>query len=129
MPPKHDYPTFVAACRSGKGVVVLGDPARDARQCFGLSTIKKLLEFIGNNGLEKLSFVNSKVWENSKIPGRIADAYQFYSGETAGYIAFAYCTQTSQWFLKSFHLEDAPKDFRNLPFAELGRLLNDKAKG
>lgn len=68
---------LIEVCASG-GVFVLPGALKSARDDFSLKTKKELLEFIANGGLERLEFVNSREWENSHIPGRIAHAYQFY---------------------------------------------------
>jgi hypothetical protein len=121
--PRHSLTAFVAACREGR-VVVLGDAERDARQHFRLKTKAELLTFIGNEGLEEVEFINCKEWEKSRIAGRIVDAYRFFSGETAGYVAFCWCNQMSKWFLKSFHPDGSPTRFRNFALQDqIAKLL------
>jgi hypothetical protein len=124
--PEYRLAEFVAACLAGKGVTVLAMAERDASRDFGIETKAELLQFIGNNGLEKTRFVNCREWENSRVRGRLVDAYQFYSGETPGYISFAFCKAKSQWFIKSFHRENSPSEFRHLPFSKLERLLKPR---
>jgi hypothetical protein len=120
--PEHKLQEFYAACRAGTSVIVLSQPLTDARQHFGLLTRVELLEFIGNDGLEKMTFVNCKEWEKSHKPGRFVDAYQFHSGTTPGYIAFCFCTEVSKWFIKSFHPETSPTTFVHRPLGVLAEL-------
>ena len=63
---------------------------------------------ISNDGLEELTFINTKKWENNpnKIQPILIDAYEFKSMYKLGYIAFMYNNKTNKWNIKSFHLSD-----------------------
>lgn len=102
--------------------------ARDTASIeFNLKSASAILAFIGNNGLEQPKFINSAIWENNpdKKSQIMVDAYEFVTGSTLGYIAFLYQPKTSKWLIKSFKKNIQP-DTRNMAFAELGKLMQDK---
>ena len=107
--PKYDIFEFFRCCNENKNdVVPLKSALDDANSYFGLKTKSNLLDFIGNNGLEDLKFLNTKEWENN--PDRtiiiFVDAYEFRSMCKLGYIAFMYNEKTFKWLIKSFHLSE-----------------------
>jgi len=119
--PAYDISLLIAACVAEKDVVILGKAEDHARQHFKLQTKIEVVRFIGNGGLEKRKFINSLPYENR--PGLMADAWEFYSGETPGYLAFAFSTLTGKWLVKSFTRNTNPTQIVNLPFAGLTHLL------
>ena len=107
--PKYDIFEFIRCCDENKNdVVPLKSALDDANSCFGLKTKSNLLDFIGNNGMEDLKFVNTKEWENNpnKTFKIYVDAYEFQSMCKLGYIAFMYNEKTLKWIIKSFHLSE-----------------------
>jgi hypothetical protein len=107
--PKYDIFEFIRCCDENKNdVVPLKSALDDANSCFGLKTKSNLLDFIGNNGMEDLKFVNTKEWENNpdKTFKIYVDAYEFRSLCKLGYIAFMYNEKTLKWIIKSFHLSE-----------------------
>ena len=107
--PKYDIFEFIRCCNENKNdVVPLKSALDDANSYFGLKTKSNLLDFIGNNGLEDLKFVNTKEWENNPDKTIIifVDAYEFRSMCKLGYIAFMYNEKTFKWLIKSFHLSE-----------------------
>jgi hypothetical protein len=105
--PHYDFEKFRKACEEEKhNVIPIDDVLKDADYFFNLRTKTQLLEFISNHGLEDLSFVNTKEWENNPCkenPIKV-DAYEFRSRYKMGYIAFMYNPQTGKWLIKSFNL-------------------------
>jgi hypothetical protein len=107
--PKYDIFEFFRCCNENKSdVVPLKRALDDANSYFGLKTKSNLLDFIGNNGMEDLKFVNTKEWENNpdKTTPIYVDAYQFRSMCKLGYIAFMFNKKTLKWLIKSFHLSE-----------------------
>lgn len=110
--PKYDINDFFKACKEedkkqSHKVVFVKKVRQTASEDFSLKTKKDLLQFIANDGLEKLTFINSTEYRLSKeIPPPICDAYEFNSGFTLGYIAFFYSEVSKKWIIKSFHKSD-----------------------
>jgi len=107
--PKYDILEFFESCRTNQNAVIPFKQALDdADHYFGLKTKTALLDFIGNDGLEELEFINSKPWENNKDTTRViwVDAYEFKSMCKLGYIAFMHNELTIKWLIKSFHLSE-----------------------
>ena len=106
MPGKKAYEIdeFIECCsKHPEQVVVMGDVLKDAQSIFHLYTKPELLGFIGNGGMEKLEFVNSKPLEkNIFTVAPVIDAYEFYTRSILGYIAF-YKSPNGKWVIKSFH--------------------------
>ena len=101
--PFYDFKDFIDAC--SKGNVSLWKSATEgAEKFFNLKTKKDLLEFIANEGLTQLEFINSASWKENPKPEKeiLIDAYKFRSGGTLGYIAFFYSPYTQNWIIKSF---------------------------
>ena len=66
---------------------------------------KQIVSFVQNNGLEDLTFKNTKIWENNREKNNpiMVDSYEFVSGNKKGYIAFMYNCSNKKWIIKSFH--------------------------
>lgn len=103
------YSDFKKACGEDKNnIVPINSVLKDASDIFNLRTKDDLYEFIYNDGLEDLQFVNTKDWENNpnpSIPIKV-DAYKFRSMHKLGYIAFMFSDKSGKWIIKSFHLSD-----------------------
>ena len=100
---------FINICKTDQNsVFVFKKALEDANNDFNIDSRSKLLKFIGNDGLEELTFINTKEWDNNpnKSQPILVDAYEFKSMYKLGYIAFMYNNKTSKWNIKSFHLSD-----------------------
>jgi penicillin-binding protein-related factor A (putative recombinase) len=88
-------------------VQVLYEAELNAREKFGLKSKAELLAFIGNDGLQDVTYVNTEIWRNN--PKRnmdiYIDAYTFRSNQKTGYIAFMKGI-TCKYAIKSFHLNN-----------------------
>jgi hypothetical protein len=107
--PYYHYEDFKEACGNDmRNVIPINSVLKDAKELFNLFPKSGLLEFIYNDGLEDLTFVNTKKWEKNPNPGSqiYVDAYEFRSLNKLGYIAFMYNSTTKKWIIKSFHLSD-----------------------
>ncbi len=107
--PTYDYNDFKNACgASHTDVLLIGKSQETAREHFNLSTKQEVLDFISNDGLEDLNFVNTKEWEQNpdKANPVMVDAYEFQSMYKLGYIAFMQSLKTGKWIVKSFKLSD-----------------------
>ena len=114
--PSYLFSDFKRCCiENPKGVQVLIDPENDAKNFFGLKTKTELKDFIGNDGLEELTFINTREWENNpdKSITIFVDAYEFRSMYKLGYIAFMHSKKTGNWIIKSFK----PSENRNKTMA------------
>ncbi len=107
--PFYNYSDFKNACGANRNNVILLNPVpRDANEHFNLPTKKSLLDFIFNDGLENLVFLNTREWENNPDQSIkvMIDSYEFTSLSILGYIAFMFINKTSKWLIKSFHLSE-----------------------
>ena len=99
---------FLLCCIiSPQNVQVLFDAELNARLQFGLNTKTELLGFIGNGGLQAMSYVNTEPWRNNPkkdIREIYVDSYNFRSNRKVGYIAF-FKGIPGNYVIKSFHLE------------------------
>lgn len=105
--PYYDFSEFKKACERTPGKVFpIDNVPRDARDIFNLSGKTQLLEFIANDGLQDLRFVNSKPWENNRDKNNpvMVDGYEFRTLGKLGYIAFM--QSLGNWIIKSFHLSN-----------------------
>ena len=103
----YRYTDFKKACKDDEeNVIPINNVIENARNDFKLNTKSQLLDFILNDGLENLTFVNTKDWENNPNKNKPikVDAYEFTSMYKLGYIAFMYNEETNKWLIKSFHL-------------------------
>lgn len=107
--PSYSYDDFKRACgEDPKTVIPIGDTLKKASADFNLRTPVELKGFIYGGGLENLTFINSKDWENNPDPNHKikVDAYEFMSLSKLGYIAFMRNENTGKWLIKSFHLSN-----------------------
>lgn len=105
MTATYDICDLIAACKEEQNrVVVLQTAQSSARVDFKLQTNKAVIEFIANDGLESLDYINTKPWMNNpdKNCPIMVDAYSFYSGPAHGYMAFFFNSKTDKWLIKSF---------------------------
>lgn len=103
----YKYADFKKACENNRdNVIPINDVLKNAINDFNLNTKLQLLDFIQNDGLENLIFVNTKDWENNPNKDKPikVDAYEFSSMYKRGYIAFMHNDETNKWLIKSFHL-------------------------
>jgi hypothetical protein len=106
--PTYSLDDFIACCdKNPEGIHMIGDTIKDAQNIFHLYTKPAVLKFIANNGLEKITFINTKLWEKNPDPAVkiFVDAYEFMTGGILGYIAF-FKTKKGEWVIKSFHQSD-----------------------
>jgi hypothetical protein len=126
--PKYSITDLYVACKDKQDAVMpLRQALTDADKLFGLKTQKSLLDFIANGGLEDLTFVNTKEWENNpdKSHPIDVDAYEFRSMCKLGYIAFLFNDITDKWIIKSFHLSENRNNAMELALIKAG-LIGDK---
>lgn len=105
----YKYDDFKKACgEKPKDVVPINEVLSDASKDFNLNSKSQLLDFIYNDGLECLTFINTKDWERNKDTSNKlkVDAYEFKTMYKLGYIAFMYNPKTKKWIIKSFHLSE-----------------------
>jgi hypothetical protein len=122
----YEYKELQYACCNNKDVVILiNQVPQTAKQDFNLRTKKEVLDFICNDGLEDLEFINTKKWENNpnKQEPIMVDAYQFRSMHRLGYIAFMHNSKTKKWIIKSLHLSEDRNTAMYLALEKAG-LLN-----
>jgi hypothetical protein len=106
--PAYCLEDFLHDCNDDSRILVFKHAQQDAGEIFGLYTKQALLEFIANDGLEHMQFINSKDWEKNpdKTLQIFCDSYEFESACKLGYIAFLYSPISFKWAIKSFHLSD-----------------------
>jgi len=123
--PKYDFEEFKKACGEDRdNVIPIGNVLKDAGDLFNLRTKTDLLSFIFNSGLEDLTFINSKDWENNpdkKIQINV-DSYEFRSRFKLGYLAFMHNPKTRKWIIKSFHLSENMNSTMMLALEKAGLL-------
>lgn len=105
--PEYTFSDFKRCCIENPADVVPWKPALDdADKIFGLKTKSELLNFIGNDGLEELTFYNKSMYYDKlgKPLNIFIDEYEFISGSKLGYIAFMHNKKIGKWAIKSFHL-------------------------
>jgi hypothetical protein len=106
--PTYSLEDFIVCCdKNPEGIHMIGDTLKDAQNIFHLNTKTAVLEFIANDGLENIIFINTKPWEKNPDPEVkiFVDAYEFMTGGILGYIAF-FKTKKGEWAIKSFHQSD-----------------------
>ena len=110
--PCYNFSDFIKACKDKNKIFIYAKAREEACKYFNLHTDKDILAFIINNGLEYLSFFNTKPWEQNpnKTTVIMVDAYEFISGNKRGYIAFFYNGYTKKWIIKSLHLSENMND-------------------
>jgi hypothetical protein len=105
--PAYKLDELVDRCgKNPDGVVLINTVLKDAQKIFRLNTKNDLLEFISNNGLEDIEFINTKPWEKNPDKENVVyvDAYSFRTMNILGYIAFF--KSRDKWIIKSFHQSD-----------------------
>lgn len=129
--PSYDFTAFKKACMNKTDVFIVSQALKDANNIFNLRTKNDLLEFIGNDGLEDLHFINTKEWE--KNPDRSlkiqVDAYEFKTMNILGYIAFLYSPHTKKWIIKSFKQSENRSDIMKIALEEAFLKLKQKERG
>ncbi len=129
--PEYKFEDLKLACHE-KGKVILWNCAQsDASQYFNLRKLSNVLNFVANDGLEKLQHIDTRPLElplkPPVNPNPNVDAYQFYSGDLRGYMAFFFQPITKFWNIKSFKAhQDGDDRFHQL--AGLAKFLNEKPK-
>ncbi len=123
MSPKYDLNKFIKICKTGEETVVIGKKTlKDAKTDFNLYSRTDILDFIANDGLEKLRHINTKPLElnSSVIESGVqdtnfdkeelyfVDAYSFYSGNDFGYFAYYFNSESNRWVIKSFKINREP---------------------
>lgn len=104
--PYYDFQEFKKDCDvNPKKVLVFGEAEEDAGRFFNLENKTQIREFIANDGLEHLCFLNFKPWEHNPDKNNpiMVDGYEFRSLGKLGYIAFMR-NRVGNWVIKSFHL-------------------------
>jgi len=125
--PYNLFDKFKDACKNDRKNVFVwkSNVLPDAEEYFKLRTEKDILDFIANNGLEDLRFINKKPWEknpHSNIEINVY-AYNFRTMCILGYIAIMKNPTIKKWVLKSLHHSD---DANNSLGEALGRALLSK---
>jgi hypothetical protein len=105
--PTYNLTDFITCCNENpEAIHMIGNALKDAQGIFHLHTESDVLEFIANDGLENIKFVNTKPWEKNPDPTDIfVDAYEFTTCGILGYIAF-FKNKKGTWVIKSFHQSD-----------------------
>ncbi|MBU1568857.1 MAG: hypothetical protein KJ630_24935 [Proteobacteria bacterium] len=123
------FSDFKNACQTTPGKIFpLPGVIDDAEKYYKITTKKLLLEFITNNGLERLTFVNKSPWRNNftNIKPLYVFAFKFHTNALPGYIGIVKNETQGNWFIKSFH----PPDDAHLSLAsklrELGILSSEE---
>ena len=114
--PAYDLDDFIWYCRDKpKTIAIFYDAQLNARQQFGLNTSEELLAFIGNDGLQDLTYWNTEPWRlNPKKDKEIlVDTYKFHSNQKFGYIAFMKGGK-GNYVVKSFHLDNVKLTVKNI---------------
>jgi len=127
--PYYKYEVFKYACGNDMdNVIPINSVLKNAKETFNLFTKSNLLSFIYNNGLEDLTFVNTKSWEKNPNPNFDikVDAYEFRSLHKLGYIAFMFNANTKKWIIKSFHLSDNRNMAMCLALQKAGLIKQEK---
>ena len=112
MPQNYDtiFIEFKNACDlTPKKVFLTGRVLDDAEKYYKLKTKRQLLEFIANDGLHELGFVNKTEWRDNFTPNKplYVYAYHFRTNAIPGYIGIIKNELHGNWFIKSIH---PPKD-------------------
>lgn len=129
--PYYKYEDFKKSCgKDMNNVIPINCVLEDAKNLFNLFPKSRLLEFIYNDGLENLKFINTKLWgknpnKNNEI---YIDAYEFRSLNKLGYIAFMYNKTTRKWIIKSFHLSENRNPAMFLALKKAGLIDLEKNK-
>lgn len=120
----YNYNEFKEACGVTGNVVVFSNAEKGAEMYFNLYPKSVLLSFIYNNGLDDLSFLNTKKWEKNPDKENVimVDAYEFRSLNKLGYIAFMKSCVTKKWIIKSFKISENSNNAMALALQKSGLL-------
>ena len=101
------FKEFKNECKKKTNVIIMKQAKRDAANIFNLTSSQKIVDFIGNDGLEDLFYLNKKLWENNPNPQNkiLVYAFEFITGMKYGYIAL-FKNLEGKWLIKSFHLSN-----------------------
>lgn len=127
--PHYKFGDFKKACAGGTGNVFVTKTALEgAKNHFNIPTISYLLEFIINDGLEALSFINTTPLRTNKNSSNpiLVDAYDFRSACKLGYIAFMHNNTTRKWTIKSFKLSENRNPAMSLALREAGLIKTEE---
>ena len=129
--PYYSFEEFKRACgiMSSKVVSFSPDAVDDADEYFQLRGTQAILDFIVDDGLERLTIDETKLWEKNPHPEHpiYIDSYFFATGCKVGYIAFMYDDCKCQWRIKSFHPPKyLPPDFQSVELMSIGKQLLGK---
>lgn len=125
----YNFGDFKNACAGGTGNVFVTKPAREgAKNHFNIPTESYLLDFICNDGLEDLVFINTTpLRTNTNLSNPIlVDAYDFRTSCKLGYIAFWYNKTTGKWTIKSFKLSENRNPVMSLALREAGLIETEE---
>lgn len=125
----YNFEDFKKACAGGTGnVFVTKHASEDAKNHFNISTKSYLLEFIANDGLENLDFINTTPLRTNKNLSNpiLVDAYDFRSSCKLGYIAFMYSDTTRKWTIKSFKLSRNRNPVMSLALKKAGLIETEE---
>jgi hypothetical protein len=120
--PVYTLDDFLLCCgKSPNSVILINTVLKDAQKDFHLNTKADLLEFISNGGLEDITFINTKEWENNPDKESViyVDAYNFMTMFRLGYIAF-FRNSRGSWIIKSFHLSNDRNLAMEIAFRKAG---------
>ena len=112
----YDVEEFIQCCKDNpKTIVVYYEAKFNAHHQFGLNTEADLLAFIGNDGLQDLTYWNTEPWRlnQNKDKEILVDAYKFRSNQKLGYIAFMKVVKGS-YAIKSFHLDNVKLTLKDI---------------
>ena len=97
---KEKLNEFKMMCGCKNSVFMFRDAKEDAKNYFNLNSEREVLDFIHNDGLEHVDFINKKPFEKGNEPKPIVYAFKFRSLGIPGYVAFF--KGPKKWVLKSF---------------------------
>ena len=112
----YDLEDFIQSCRDNpKTIVVYYEAQFNARYQFGLNTKEELLTFIGNDGLQDLTYWNTEPWRlnQNKDKEILVDAYNFRTNQKLGYIAFMKLVK-GNYAIKSFHPDNVKLTLKDI---------------
>lgn len=115
--PEHLLEDLIKACKDGgtQQVFVSKGAQQDAASDFNLHRMDDIINFIGNGGLEDMTYKFSETRNNNPDQSnpQWIDVYHFKSIKTHGY--FAFFKGPDKWIIKSFK-KNKEDGFNNKPF-------------
>ena len=112
----YDLEDFIQCCKEKpKTIFIYYEAEFNARHQFGLNTKAELLTFIGNGGLQDITYWNTEPWRlnQNKDQEILVDAYKFRSNQKPGYIAFMKIIK-GNYAIKSFHLDNVKLTLKDI---------------